>query len=112
MAQAVYESEAKLLIKIGRENVSLDPSVSGPIVGMQQSRENEVKSELAILTSRYLAERVVETVGAEALLGSTSDTLQASTAGPSQGGRSPETQSRQPRDGRAFGSCRKGHEHH
>jgi uncharacterized protein involved in exopolysaccharide biosynthesis len=69
-ADDVYESQAKLLIRMGRENVSLDPSVSGPIVGMQQSRESEVKSELAILKSGYLADRVVDVIGPEVVLGS------------------------------------------
>lgn len=73
LAQEVFVSEAKLLIRVGRENISLDPSVSGPIVGMQQSRENEIKSELAILTSRYLADQVVATAGAENLLGPPSE---------------------------------------
>jgi len=69
-APPVYESEAKLLIRIGRENIAVDPSVvAGPMVGgVSQNRENEVNSELSILTSKLLAEQVVDTVGPESLL--------------------------------------------
>jgi uncharacterized protein involved in exopolysaccharide biosynthesis len=69
-APAEYESEAKLLVRMGRENLQADPSlVAGPMVGgMSQSRENEVNSEISILTSRILAEQVVDAVSPESLL--------------------------------------------
>ena len=65
VAPEVFESEAKLLIRMGRENLTVDASaVSGsPAVGMSQSRENEVNSELSILTSRVLAEQIVDAAG-------------------------------------------------
>lgn len=70
-APPMFESQAKLLIRIGRENIAVDPSVAaGPMVGgVSQNRENEVNSELSILTSRLLAEQVVDDVGEAALLG-------------------------------------------
>jgi uncharacterized protein involved in exopolysaccharide biosynthesis len=64
----VYRAEAKLLIRLGRENLSVDPSVSGPTVNPNGSRENEVNSELAILRSRTLAEKLVDTLGPAAFL--------------------------------------------
>ncbi len=69
-APAVYESQAKLLIRIGRENLQVDPSVAaGPMIGgVAQNRENELNSELSILTSRLLAEKVVDAVGEAELL--------------------------------------------
>lgn len=55
-----YRSEAKLLIRVGRESLSVDPSVSGPTRPVQQDRESEVNSELEILRSRVLVEQVVD----------------------------------------------------
>lgn len=59
----VYESEAKLLIRVGRETVSMDPSVLGPTMNVLQERANEINSEIGILTSPYLIEQVVTDVG-------------------------------------------------
>lgn len=58
-----FQSDAKLLIRVGRENVAMDPTVTGPTLSLSQSRENEVNSELSIIRSRVLAERVVDTLG-------------------------------------------------
>ena len=55
----MYESTAKILIKVGRENASLDPSVMGSAIGINQSRGSGLLSEVAIIKSRYIAERVV-----------------------------------------------------
>lgn len=63
-----YESEAKLLIRVGRESVSVDPSVSGPTIGVSQSRRDEINSEISILTSPVLYERVVDAMGPHILL--------------------------------------------
>lgn len=60
-----YTSEAKLLVRLGRESASLDPTVSasGQVVQVQQRRENIIKSELEILKSQDLAEKVVDKLG-------------------------------------------------
>jgi len=63
-----YESQAKLLIRRGREDVSVDPSVEGTSVALVQNLESEVHSELAILKSQQLAEQVVNKIGASAFL--------------------------------------------
>ncbi len=63
-----YQSDAKLLIKVGRESVSMDPSVVGPTMSVYQNRESEVNSEVATLRSRIIAEQVVDTMGLEAIL--------------------------------------------
>jgi uncharacterized protein involved in exopolysaccharide biosynthesis len=69
LASEVYESDAKLLVRLGRESVSLDPTATtGQVVNIGQDRENEVNSELAILLSREMAEKVVDAVGAKMLL--------------------------------------------
>ncbi len=68
MMSPVYESEAKLLIKVGRETVAMDPTVLGPTMNVLQERRNEINSEIGILTSPYLIERVVEDVGINAFV--------------------------------------------
>ncbi len=62
LSPEIYQSEAKVLIRVGRESLALDPTVDGPTVALSQSRENEVNSELAIIKSRLLAEQVVDRI--------------------------------------------------
>ena len=69
LAPPVYQSEAELLYRLGREKLALDPTVNGPILDLAQSMENEINSELAILKSRQMAERVVDALGPERVLG-------------------------------------------
>lgn len=69
-AKPIYRSESKLMIRLGRENVSLDPSVAGPVVGISQNRDAEVKSELAILMSEHVAREVVSAIGTDRFFGS------------------------------------------
>jgi len=68
LAPEIYQSDAKLLIRAGRENLSIDPSVVGPTLFLSQNRENEVNSELSILKSHFLAEKVVNKIGAARFL--------------------------------------------
>lgn len=68
IAEEVYRSEAKLLIRLGRESLSVDPSVSGPTIYASRDRETEVNSELAILRSRSISEQVVNELTPEAFL--------------------------------------------
>jgi uncharacterized protein involved in exopolysaccharide biosynthesis len=66
-----YRSEAKLLVRLGRENVILDSAATlgeSAVVATPLSRENELNSVVAILKSRALAEQVVEALGAETIL--------------------------------------------
>jgi capsular exopolysaccharide synthesis family protein len=65
-----YTSEAKLLVKLGRESVSLDPTAtaSGQIVPVMQHKDTEIKSEMEILRSQDLAEKVVDKIGPEVIL--------------------------------------------
>ena len=64
-----YRSEAKLLLKIGRENVVLDPTVTnGQYVTGRQPRNWEINTELEILRSREIAEKIVDAIGAGVIL--------------------------------------------
>lgn len=69
LAAEIYQAEAKLLIRIGRESVTLDPTATtGHVIGISQSRESEINSGLEILKSRELAQKVVDALGPEAFL--------------------------------------------
>lgn len=68
LAPDVYQSEARLLNRMGRETLSMDPAIVGPTMDVSANRENETNSELAILKSRILAERVVDKLGPEPFL--------------------------------------------
>jgi capsular exopolysaccharide synthesis family protein len=65
-----YRSEAKLLLRLGRESATIDPtaSVTGQLIQITQRRESEIKSELEILKSRDMAEKVVDVVGSDILV--------------------------------------------
>lgn len=64
-----YRSEARLLVRLGRETVSLDPTATiGEIAQINRTYDWEVNSELEILRSREIAERVVDRLGATAFL--------------------------------------------
>jgi uncharacterized protein involved in exopolysaccharide biosynthesis/Mrp family chromosome partitioning ATPase len=60
-----YQSEAKLLISVGRESVRLDPTAAvGQTLSVSQSRMSEVNSEVSILESEDLHRALVEDLGA------------------------------------------------
>jgi len=68
LSPEIYLSEAKLLLRLGRESVSLDPTVTtGPVIHVSQSRESEINSEIEILRGRDLVESVVDSIGVDRL---------------------------------------------
>ena len=84
MAPASYRSQAKLLIKIGRESVTLDPTVTtGPTVDVRQSRVQELNSELAILKSEDVVRAAVRATGALRILEGTDPAMPGDGGGPS-----------------------------
>ena len=67
--QDIYRSEAKLMVQLGRENMTLDPTATtGQLINVSKSLIQEIKSELEILKSNDLAESVVDTMGIETIL--------------------------------------------
>ncbi|MEM8666675.1 MAG: hypothetical protein AAGG48_04120 [Planctomycetota bacterium] len=69
-----YQSEAKLLVRLGRENMGLDPTATlgnSQNINMTQTRQSEINSVATVLGNRNLAERVVNEIGAAAILGRT-----------------------------------------
>ena len=65
-----YQSQAKLLLKLGRENVALDPTVTttGDLVSLHRTYEGEINTALQTMASREILEMVVEEVGQAAIL--------------------------------------------
>lgn len=64
-----YESEAKLFVRVGRENIGIDPTATtGQTMPLQDSRENEITSVLDILQSRVVLEGVVDRLGPHLIL--------------------------------------------
>lgn len=65
-----YRSTAKLLVRLGRESVTLDPTATtGPIISVSQSRASEIQVELEILQSQELIERLADSLGPDAICG-------------------------------------------
>ncbi|GAX61260.1 lipopolysaccharide biosynthesis protein [Candidatus Scalindua japonica] len=62
----IYESQAQILIKPGRENISWDESALAP--NLVFAKEGGLNAEISILTSGYVLGRVIELVGQEAIL--------------------------------------------
>jgi polysaccharide biosynthesis transport protein len=64
-----YSSTAKLQLLLGRESVGLDPSsTTSQTMFVQKTPEEDVNSALEILSSRAVAESVVDKLGAENIL--------------------------------------------
>ena len=59
-----YASEGKLFVQLGRESVSLDPTVTTTgTISLNESRETEIRSIVELLESRELLSKVVDAVG-------------------------------------------------
>jgi uncharacterized protein involved in exopolysaccharide biosynthesis/Mrp family chromosome partitioning ATPase len=68
-APEIYESQAKLLVKPGRESLAVDPTVpEGRIISISRQMEEQLNSELEILRNRNLVENVVDAIGPEKFL--------------------------------------------
>ncbi|MGH9867882.1 MAG: GumC family protein [Candidatus Polarisedimenticolia bacterium] len=67
----VYRSDAKLLLKLGRENLVMDPTMGrdGQSISITQSRESQINSEIEILKSREVVSLVIDHIGLPVLLG-------------------------------------------
>lgn len=80
LIQEVYMSEAGIVLLVGRESLSVDPSVSGPTVSVFSNRESEINSELSIILSRSLVEKVVDKLTPEYILSSPDETATGENA--------------------------------
>jgi len=83
----IYKAEAKLLVRLGRESVTLDPTATiGQVISIGQSRDSEINSELEILRSRELAGKVVDALGPKSFLEKPDENIldPAASMGPAQ----------------------------
>jgi polysaccharide biosynthesis transport protein len=65
-----YASESKMMLRVGRETVGLDPTATTTrqTQVLQKTQEEEVNVALDILGSRQIAEQVVDEIGVDAIL--------------------------------------------
>ena len=57
-----YEAKAQILVKMGRENLFIPPnSTNGQVINSNQ--DDQVNSEIELIKSRSLAEKVIKTIG-------------------------------------------------
>ncbi|MCA9103622.1 MAG: hypothetical protein R3C10_22130 [Pirellulales bacterium] len=64
-----YGSESKLLVRVGRETVTLDPIVgTGKTLNLDASRETEINTLLEILKCRAMLSKVVDRLGTDVIL--------------------------------------------
>jgi len=64
LQSGIYRSEARLLVRLGRETVSLGPTATiGEIANINRTYDWEVNSEMEILRSREIIEQVVDRMG-------------------------------------------------
>jgi uncharacterized protein involved in exopolysaccharide biosynthesis len=69
LAPRKYQSEAKLLVRIGRESITLDPTATtGQYVAVGDSRESELHGIEELLGSRATAEEIVDQFGPGVIL--------------------------------------------
>ncbi|MEM7455499.1 MAG: hypothetical protein AAF456_14195 [Planctomycetota bacterium] len=71
LATKYYSSEAKIFVRLGRENVGLDPTATlgeGTIITTPMSREAEITSVVHMIRSRDLYEEAVDNFGPETIL--------------------------------------------
>src|SRR5258707_1297150 len=71
LTPSVYRSEGRLFVRLGRENVTLDPTATigqGPISAVPQQREGEINSVVEILKGRPLIEQLVDSLTPEVIL--------------------------------------------
>jgi len=83
-----FRSEGKLFVRLGRENATLDPTVTlgpNPIVAVPLSRESEINSVVEILQSRALLEKVVDALGPQTVLNSSKQEAAPNGAGQEAG---------------------------
>lgn len=70
--QPQYGSESKLFVRIGRENLGLDPTTTlgqgNAVLSAPTSREDEINSMMEMFESRSLLERLATDIGPDRLL--------------------------------------------
>jgi uncharacterized protein involved in exopolysaccharide biosynthesis len=90
-----YRSEGKLLVRVGRENSTLDPTVTlghDQVLSVPAFRDNELNSLVEVLNSSALAEKIVDNLGPHVILEND----------PSSSGAAPDDPAEKPKDGASW----------
>jgi uncharacterized protein involved in exopolysaccharide biosynthesis/Mrp family chromosome partitioning ATPase len=78
-----YTSESKLLLRVGRESVGLDPTATtGDTIMLQKTQADEIASAINILNSRAVLERVAEQVGPQRIVANLPNGSQSADGAP------------------------------
>ena len=64
VVKPIYEATAQILVKIGRENLYMPPN-SGANQFIRPNQEYVINSEIELLKSRALAQRVIKSMGSQ-----------------------------------------------
>ena len=83
-----FSSEAKLFVRLGRENVGVDATATlgeAPAVAVPMSRESEIISIAEIVKSKHFLEQVVDQIGPDAILKKQSSSSDQETSSDSPG---------------------------
>lgn len=65
----IFESEASLIVRLGRESAGLDPTATtSEITPIYETREQELNSALEVMQSRKLLEAVIDIIGEDVIL--------------------------------------------
>lgn len=74
----VYESEASMIVRLGRESAGLDPTATtSEITPIYETREQEMNSALEVMQSRKLLEAVIGVIGEDVVLNPTRFSFEA-----------------------------------
>ncbi len=82
LSPAVYQSQSILYVRLGRENVRLDPTTTfgqAAVMTIPNSRESEINTAVEILQSRALAEKVVAALGPDLILEKQDSAMEVAT---------------------------------
>jgi len=80
LCPSTFRSEGKILVRLGRENVALDPTVtlgSQQMITLPSSRESEINSVVEGLRSRVLIEKAVAAIGPGTVLNEEAESVEA-----------------------------------
>ena len=78
LSSKAYRSDATLFVRLGRENVALDATATfgqSTAVAVPTQRDEEINTEVEVLKSRQLLEKVVDAVTPQAILSPSPESL-------------------------------------
>jgi uncharacterized protein involved in exopolysaccharide biosynthesis len=68
LIQPTYEAEARIIVKMGKQNIYLPPNSTNAHI-INYNSDDQINSEIELLKSRSIAEKVIMTLRPETILG-------------------------------------------